>query len=347
MINRPFESVPDALSDATNLVARIKQHAKPSRKRSIPQLAITFGAFLTFWLAMRFSLDHAYALTLLLAVPTAGFMVRLFIIQHDCGHGSYFQSRRANDLVGRVLGLLTLTPYDYWRRAHAVHHASSSNLDQRGIGDITTLTVGEYEALGRWRRLAYRLYRHPLVLFGIGPAYLFIVKHRWPLELPILRSGLWVGLLATNLAILAIVVALALAVGPIAFLKLQLPIVLTASSMGVWLFFVQHQFAATSWWRAGEWQFQEAALHGSSYYCLPKALQWLTANIGVHHVHHLCSKVPNYRLQECLTEIPEMRQVGRVTLLDSLKCARLALWDEDAGRMIGFRDLRRLPAVTR
>lgn len=343
MTDRPFEPAPDA----PHLIERIKQHAKPSRKRSLRQLAITFGAFLALWLAMWFSLDYTYALTLLLAVPTAGLVVRLFVIQHDCGHGSYFQSRRANDLVGRVIGLLTLTPYDYWRRAHDMHHANSGNLDRRGIGDITTLTVGEYAALGRWRRLAYRLYRHPLVLFGIGPAYLFIIKHRWPLDLPILKSGLWASLLATNLAIVAIVIGLALAVGPIELLKLQLPIVLTSSSMGVWLFFVHHQFAATRWWRDGEWQFQQAALYGSSYYCLPKALQWLTANIGIHHVHHLCSKVPNYRLQECLTEIPEMRQVNRLTLLDSLKCARLTLWDEDAGRMIGFRDLRHLPAGKR
>jgi omega-6 fatty acid desaturase (delta-12 desaturase) len=337
----PLAGATPAEPDLAALIARLRSYARPSPRRSLLQLAITGGAFAALWLGMWFGLERAYALSLLLALPAAGLMVRLFIIQHDCGHGSYFRARWANDLVGRIIGVVTLTPYDYWRRAHALHHATSGNLARRGIGDITTLTVEEYLALGRWRRLAYRLYRHPLVLFGIGPAYLFVVKHRCPLELPILKSGLWASLLATNVAIVAIAIGLAVAIGPLSLLKLQLPVMLLASSIGVWLFFVQHQFGEGRWWRNGEWEHARSALYGSSYYRLPKALQWLTASIGIHHVHHLCSRVPNYRLQECLEAVPELQQVGRLTLLASFRCVRLTLWDEAAGRMVGFGDLRR------
>lgn len=300
---------------------------------------MTAAAFVLIWLGMWVSLGHGYWITLLLAVPAAGLLLRLFVIQHDCGHGSLFRSRRVNDLIGRIIGVLTLTPYDYWRRTHAAHHASSGNLDRRGIGDITTLTVREYLGLSRWRRFAYRFYRHPLVLFGIGPTYLFILKHRLPLDMPLVRSGLWRNLLATNVAIVASTVGLALLVGPLALLKLHLPIVLLASSAGIWLFYVQHQFADSYWRRDGKWNFHQAALQGSSYYSLPRPLQWLTANIGLHHIHHLCSRIPNYRLQECLDENPELREARRLTLAESLRCARLALWNEETGRMVRFRDL--------
>ena len=332
-------SNPRAL-DAQALASRLKVYAAPSHRRSLLQLTTTATAFIALWLAMWAFIDDAYAVSLLLAAPAAALMVRLFIIQHDCGHGSYFRKRWANDLVGRLIGIVTLTPYDYWRRAHAVHHATSGDLSRRGVGDITTLTVAEYRCLGRWRRLLYRLYRHPLVLFGVGPAYLFMVKHRWPTELPILKSGLWRSLMLTNAAIGAIAVGLALLIGPVDLLKMQLPVALLASSMGVWLFFVQHQFADGRWWRGGDWRHGEAALHGSSYYLLPLPLQWLTASIGLHHVHHLCSRIPNYRLQECLEAIPELKRVGRLSLMDSLRSVRLSLWDEEAGRFVGFREAR-------
>lgn len=299
---------------------------------------MTAAALVLLWLGMWISLGHGYWITLLLAVPAAGFLLRLFVIQHDCGHGSLFRSRFANDLTGRIIGVFTLTPYDYWRRTHAAHHATSGNLDRRGVGDINTLTVREYLALSRRRRLAYRFYRHPLVLFGIGPIYLFILKHRLPLDMP-LRSGVWRNLLATNAGIVALIVVLAMLVGPIEMLKLQLPIVVLAASAGIWLFHVQHQFEESYWQRDGSWSFYQAALQGSSYYCLPRALQWLTASIGLHHIHHLCSRIPNYRLQQCLDDNPELRQARRVTLVESLRCARLSLWNEETGRMIRFRDL--------
>jgi acyl-lipid omega-6 desaturase (Delta-12 desaturase) len=322
----------------------LQTYAQPDTRRSIAQLLVTGAALAVLWLGMWVSLGHGYWITLLLAVPTAGFLVRLFIIQHDCGHGSLFRSRLANDLTGRIIGIFTLTPYDYWRRTHAAHHATSGNLDRRGVGDISTLTVREYMALSRWRRLAYRLYRHPLVLFGVGPIYLFILKHRLPLDMP-LRSGVWSNLFATNAGIVALIVVLAILVGPLALLKLQLPIVLLAASAGIWLFHVQHQFEDSYWQRGASWNFHQAALQGSSYYRLPRLLQWFTASIGLHHIHHLCSRIPNYRLQECLDENPELHQVRRLTLLQSLRCARLSLWSEEAGRMIRFRDLGRIPAT--
>jgi omega-6 fatty acid desaturase (delta-12 desaturase) len=322
----------------------LQTYAQPDARRSIAQLLVTGAALALLWLGMWVSLGHGYWITLLLAVPTAGFLVRLFIIQHDCGHGSLFHSRLANDLTGRILGIFTLTPYDYWRRTHAAHHATSGNLDRRGVGDISTLTVREYLALSRRRRLAYRLYRHPLVLFGIGPIYLFILKHRLPLDMP-LRSGVWRNLFATNAGIVALIAVLAILVGPLALLKLQLPIVLLAASAGIWLFHVQHQFEDSYWQRDPAWSFHQAALQGSSYYRLPRLLQWFTASIGLHHIHHLCSRIPNYRLQECLDENPELHEVRRVTLLQSLGCARLSLWSEEAGRMIRFRDLRKMPTT--
>ena len=309
-------------------------------KRSIGQLLITVTGFGSLWLIMWFSLPHGYWITLLLAIPTGGFLVRLFVIQHDCGHRSLFRSRWINDLIGRAIGVITLTPYGYWRRAHASHHANSGNLDRRGIGDIETLTVSEYNALSRWRKITYRLYRHPIVLFGLGPSYLFMVKHRFPFDLPRTQKGSWASVLGTNIAIACLLTAMALLVGPVDFIKIQLPLVLLGSSAGVWLFFVQHQYETAYWRRSEDWDFYAAALHGSSHYRLPKALQWMTASIGLHHVHHVCSQIPNYRLQECLDCIPELKAAPRLTMAQGLGCATLSLWDEQAGRMIRFRDLK-------
>jgi len=326
-------------AEARGLAAKLKAYALPDRKHSIAQLLTTCAAFLALWVGMWLAVDHAYWLTLLLSFPAAAFLVRLFVIQHDCGHGSFFRSGLANNIAGRILGVFTLTPYDYWRQAHASHHATSGNLNRRGIGDIETLTVAEYRGLSRWGRFCYRFYRHPLVLFGIGPVYLFVLKHRLPVDLPWSRRQMWLSVLATNLAIAGIITALTLMIGPIGLVMIHVPVILLASSLGVWMFFVQHQFEDAHWRRDGQWNVHVAALEGSSYYVLPRALRWLTANIGLHHVHHLCSRIPNYRLQECVDQIPELAQARRLTMLDSVRCARLALWDEERGQMVRFRDL--------
>jgi omega-6 fatty acid desaturase (delta-12 desaturase) len=287
------------------------------------------------------TLGFGYWLTLLLAVPTAGFLVRLFMIQHDCGHGTLFRNRATNDWIGRVLGALTLTPYDFWRRSHNIHHATSGNLQLRGIGDIETLTVREYGALSRWGRMRYRLYRHPLVMFGLGPAYLFLLQHRLPVGLMCKGWKPWMSAMLTNLAIAGLAITMILLVGLGPFLLIHLPVTLLAASIGVWLFYVQHQFEDTHWSHASSWSMHEAALHGSSHYELPGVLRWFTANIGIHHVHHLCSRIPFYRLPQVLHDYPQLADVGRLTLRESLSCVRLVLWDEDQRRLISFGELRR------
>lgn len=296
------------------------------------------------WFAMWALSQVSPILTLLAAIPTAGMMVRLFMIQHDCGHSALFTSRMVNDWVGRAAGVLTLTPYDYWRQAHALHHAGSGNLDRRGFGDIDTLTIGEYLALDRLGRLRYRLYRHPLVMFGLGPAYLFILRHRLPFGAMKQGQMPWLSTLATNLAIAAVCGLLIYLVGLPAFLLIQLPVVIIGASIGVWLFYVQHQFERTHWERDPDWKHETAALHGSSYYDLPRPLMWITGNIGIHHLHHLSSRIPFHRLPRVLKDHPELKQIGRLTFWQSLKCVRLTLWDEKAKRLISFRDLGRRPA---
>jgi acyl-lipid omega-6 desaturase (Delta-12 desaturase) len=304
--------------------------------RGVFELVITAVPFLVIWALMAAALDHGYWIGLLLAVPAAGLLVRLFMIQHDCGHGSFFRDRLANDWVGRFIGVVTLTPYDYWRRNHARHHANSGNLDHRGLGDIDTLTVREFLALPRWRQILYRLYRHPIVMFGVGPTYLFILRHRLPIGR--LRGGWepWLSTMGTNAAIAILVAAMIRLVGFWPFLLVHLPITVLAASIGVWLFYVQHQFDDTSWSHDETWSFQEAALHGSSYYHLPGVLRWFTANIGVHHIHHLCSRIPCYRLPDVMRDHPQLAAVGRITLLRSLRCVRLVLWDENERRLISF-----------
>jgi omega-6 fatty acid desaturase (delta-12 desaturase) len=333
---RPVATPTDARS-WTQILARYKQ---PSDGRGIVEIAITVVPLVVLWALAWYALEHGYWLSLLITVPAAGFLVRLFMIQHDCGHGAFFRHRLVNDWVGRVIGVLTLTPYDFWRRTHALHHATSGNLDRRGFGDIDTLTVREYRERTLWGRLKYRLYRHPLVMFGIGPAYLFVFQHRLPVGL--MRAGFvpWLSTMSTNLAIATIVAGLIWLIGVKAFVLVHLPIMLLAASAGVWLFYVQHQFEQTTWDSNGDWTQPEAALYGSSHYDLPTPLRWFTANIGVHHVHHLCSRIPFYRLPRVLRDHPELRDVGRVTLLNSLSCVRLALWDEAQRRLVSFREIR-------
>jgi omega-6 fatty acid desaturase (delta-12 desaturase) len=333
-------------SEARGWTQVLLRYREPNLLRSIFELGITFAPLAALWTLMwLFYSFGLWWLSLLLAVPAAGFLVRLFMIQHDCGHGAFFRHKLANDWIGRVLGVLTFTPYDFWRKTHSVHHATSGNLERRGMGDIDTLTVSEYLALSRWGRLRYRLYRHPAVMFGIGPAYLFIVQHRVPLGL--MRAGLlpWLSTQGTNAAIAAVAGVLIWLIGPVAFLLVHLPVILLAATMGVWLFYVQHQFEDTQWAHNETWDLHEAALHGSSYYALPGVLSWFTANIGIHHVHHLCSKIPYYRLPRVLREHPELGTISRLTFWDSIKCVRLVLWDESAKKLISFREMRRMQAA--
>ena len=321
--------------------AALASYARPSPARSVFELVVTAAPLAAFWALALVVVGRGWLWGALLTVPAAAFLVRLFMIQHDCGHGAFFRNRSVNDWIGRAIGVLTLTPYDFWRRTHAIHHATSGNLDRRGLGDIDTLTVEEYIALPLRRRVGYRLYRHPLVMFGIGPAYLFLLRHRVPAGL--MRAGWepWLSAMATNLAIAAVVAALIWLLGAAAFAVVHLPIALLAASIGVWLFYVQHQFEHTSWDHAAAWVRHEAALHGSSHYDLPGILRWLTANIGLHHVHHLSSRIPYYRLPRVLRENPSLNDVNRLSLMQSFYCVRLVLWDEKRRRLITFRDARR------
>jgi len=317
----------------------LKNYREPDTPRSIFELLITAGAFVLFWVLMWITLQISYFLTLLLALPTAGFLVRLFLIQHDCGHGAFFRKRKTNIWVGRVIGTVTLTPFDYWRRSHNIHHATSGNLEQRGIGDIQTFTVNEYLALTKWRRFCYRLYRHPLFMFGFAPAYLFLLQYRLPFGLMLEGWLPWLSTMITNLSIGAIVITMIWLIGIGPFLLVHVPIMLLAATIGVWLFYVQHQFEDTYWAEQETWSLPDAALSGSSHYVLPGVLRWFTANIGIHHVHHLCSRIPFYRLPQVLRDHPELADTGKLSIIESLRCVRLALWDEKCRRLISFNEL--------
>jgi len=331
--------IPDKAAWST-LVAKY-QAANPWQ--SIWQVVNTLIPFGLLWYLMYLSLAYSYWFTLGLALPAAGFLVRIFIIQHDCGHGSFFKSRKANDFLGSICGVLTFTPYHYWRKSHAIHHASSGSLEDRGIGDIYTMTVQEYLQQSKWGRLKYRLYRHPLLLFVLAPTFLFIVLHR----LPFAESKSWrrerASVHWTNLAIAAVVISLSFVIGLKPFLLIQLPIIILAATIGTWMFYIQHQFEDTYYAHGDNWDYTLAALHGSSYYQLPKVLQWFTGNIGFHHIHHLSPRIPNYRLQKCHEENQVFQQVVVLTLWTSLQSIFLSLWDEEQNKLVGFRHLKSIP----
>lgn len=331
---------PDA-NTASAWSKKLAPYREPKTARSILEIVITATPLLALWAAAWFL--HARGFwwaALLLAIPASLFLVRLFMIQHDCGHQAFFGERKANDWVGRIIGVFTLTPYDYWRQTHAIHHATSGNLDRRGLGAIEMLTVEEYRALSPLRRLGYRLYRHPMVMFGLGPAFVFFLMNRLPIGM--MRQGWkpWVSVLGNTLALVVATGALIWVFGAAPVLIVNAVTMLLAATIGVWLFYIQHQFEGASWSRNGVWKRDEAALAGSSHYDLPPVLRWFTANIGIHHVHHLSSRIPYYRLSKVLQDFPELRPMSRVGLMESFRCARLALWDEAEGRLVSFRDVR-------
>lgn len=312
--------------------------------RSIWQLVNSVGPFLLMWYVMYLSLNVSYWLTLLLAIPTAGFMVRIFIIFHDCGHGSFFKSQKANEIVGYFVGILIFTPYHNWRHEHSIHHATAGDLDRRGIGDVVTLTVEEYIALPWYKRFGYRIVRNPYILFSVGAFIVFAVLHRF--------WGKYAGprerfsVIFTNLALLAIIMTLSLLIGWQAFLLVEVPALFLASSAGVWLFYVQHNFDGAYWQRHDKWEYFKAGMEGSSFYKLPRILQWFTGNIGFHHIHHLSPKIPNYKLEQAFEE-NKLFQIKPVTIWMSLKSLTYRLWDEEKQKLVGFsaaRQRRKLAA---
>lgn len=322
-------------------VKTLANYREPNQVRSAFELGVSIIPFLLLWVLAWWSLSVSYWLTFAISVLNAAFLLRLFTIQHDCGHGAFFKNRKVSDWIGRIIGVLTLTPYDVWRRTHSIHHSTSGNLSKRGMGDIHTLTVAEYRELTPYNRLMYRLYRHPVSLFGFGPSYLFLLQNRIPFGL-MSSARYWVSAMGTNITIIAALVIIWYFGGPMPVLLIFLPSTLIAATAGMWLFYVQHQFEHTQWEDEDHWQLHDAALNGSSYYVLPSVLQWFTANIGIHHVHHLYSRIPFYRLTEVLRDHKELAKGNRLTIRESLVCARLHLWDEKTKRLLSFAQARSL-----
>jgi omega-6 fatty acid desaturase (delta-12 desaturase) len=336
-------TLPKKISDLSPDFARWKEivarYQTPSAGRSAWQLANTLVPLLATFVAMYFAYSLSYWLTLGLAVVAGGFLIRTFIIMHDCGHGAFFKSRRANDIVGFITGVLTLTPYVQWRRDHAIHHATSGHLEERGHGDVSTLTVKEYLALNGWGRFKYRLFRNPLVMLGVGPVWLMGIKHRFHTKETAGKREI-IGVHLTNAAILLLFILTSLMIGPVKVIALYLPAMFIAGAAGIWLFYVQHQFEDTYWAKPPVWDYATAAVAGSSFFRLPRVLDWFTGSIGYHHIHHLSPRIPFYNLRKCHDENPAFGVAPKLTLAESWRTFRLKLWDEDQGRLIGWRELR-------
>jgi acyl-lipid omega-6 desaturase (Delta-12 desaturase) len=316
----------------------VARYARADLSRSLWMMVNTLVPYFALWALMIYSVHISYWLTLILAIPTAGFMVRTFIIFHDCGHGSFFKSQKANDALGIFTGILNFTPYYEWRHTHAIHHASASDLDRRGVGDVKTMTVKEYLDAPWWKKVAYRIFRSPFIMFTIGSFLVFSVTQRIPGRLggKRERASVW----WTDAALVVLIGLLILLVGWKTYLLVQLPVFMLGTSTGVWLFYVQHNFDPTYWERHNKWTFVKAGFEGSSYYKLPAVLQWFTGNIGFHHIHHLSPKIPNYKLPVCYKENPVFH-VRPMTLLASLSSLRMRLYDEEKGSMVGWDGLKR------
>ncbi len=306
--------------------------------RSWWQVINSVCPYLLLWVAMIWSLKISYFLTLFLSVFAAGFLIRIFIIFHDCGHGSFFRSKMLSRIVGIITGLLTFTPYHKWTREHKEHHATVGNLDKRGVGDVKTLTIEEYMKLSPWKRFSYRFYRHPLFLLGVAPFLVFVVQNRLPKKYMSLKEHVYHQL--NNLALVIAIALMIWAIGWKAYLLIQLPVLYIASVHGVWLFYVQHQYENVVWTRGQEWNYKNIALQGSSYFKLPKVLQWFTGNIGFHHIHHLSPRIPNYKLPVCFKENTIFQDIKPVTFFSSLRSLKLRLWDERRKKLVGFNALR-------
>lgn len=316
----------------------VAKYQSSDLRHSLWQMASTFIPFFGLLVLMYMSLAYAYWLTLLLALPTGGLLIRIFIMLHDCGHGSFFKSMRANNILGAFCGLLSFVPYQQWRFTHAIHHATSGDLDRRGTGDVITWTVSEYLAKSRKEQLVYRTMRNPLFLFIVAPMAFLLLQQR--LVSPSSRARERRAVYATNLALLTIIVALSFLIGLKALVLIYIPVLFVGGTAIVYGFYVQHQFDGAYWQRHGEWDYLSAALEGSSYFKLPRILQWFSGNIGLHHVHHLSSRIPNYKLQRCHDENPIFHDVTTITLRSSLKTLNLGLLDEETGQLVSFRDIK-------
>ncbi len=318
-------------------------YARPDLQRSSWQLATTLPPYMLLLAIMSYTVqaEYPYWLTLLLAGAAAGLFARIFIFFHDCTHGSFLATPRWNRNLGYLCGIITFTPFHDWRRSHAGHHITAGDLDRRGMGDITLMTVAEYRSAPFLQRLAYRLYRHPLIMFGIGPAYYFLLRNRLPSKGA--KRIDWISVMVTNLAIAAIMVVASLTIGLRTYLLVQLPVVVLAATLGIWLFYIQHQFTGVYWARHESWDPWRVAMEGASFYQLPKVLQWLTGNIGFHHVHHMRPGIPNYNLEQCYRQVPELQTVTPITLRSSLKSLHQDLYDEQRQQMVSFRESRSIP----
>lgn len=328
------------LQNTKNLKKQVAPFEKSTAKKSVWQIINTVVPFIILWYLAYKSLSVSYWLALVPAVLAAGFMTRVFIIFHDCTHHSFFKSRRVNRIVGTCMGVLTLFPFDQWGHEHSVHHATSGNLDKRGTGDIWTLTVNEYLAAPFRLRLAYRLYRNPLVMFGLGPIYVFLLKNRFNRKGA--RKKERMNTYLTNVLIVALVGLLCWTLGWQSFLLVHGSIFLIAGSIGIWLFYVQHTFEDSYFEEDKEWEYVKAAVEGSSFYKLPKILQFLTGNIGFHHVHHLSPRVPNYKLEEAHNNTLPLKNVPTITLATSLRSLRFRLWDEKNNNFVSFKEVKNL-----